>query len=329
MKIKIVDSMKGFSHKPGHEVMLPGTSLAIKAFPTKIECRDLASGKKTSFAWNVQRGVHPFTVEQDLEKKQVLIYGEAVDGYFRLRIEAKEGSAYVVVEKGASLSKGDRILLMEEILEETSPFLEKIFLGSNKQKNMDRIRERVALSEILPYCFYLGQMTPKGEVVEGGMLNHLRKGLWQELYLAGFSSGFVPRLVDEEFQGIVPQEKEEGGSSLFLLSEAAKAIRALFFQENGDKCFFLPELPAKLVSGRMVGIKTEKGHLIDIEWTKGKLRKICLEAQSADTIYPIFPKEIKECRLKRKKNEKGQKLYPGEPLIFQAKERIWLDLFQK
>lgn len=333
MKIKIVDPMRGFSHNPGHEVMLPGTAVAIKAFPTRIECRDLLLGKEAVFSWTMKRSIHPFTVEQDLEKKQILIYGEADSGYFRLRIDVEEANVYLTVEKApvekTSLSKGDKILLMEGIAEEKTPFIERLFLGCNKQKNMDRMRERVSLAEILPYWFYLGQITPKVEITEGALLNHLRKGLWQELYMAGFSSGFVPRAIDEQFQGIIKEESENPKNPLFLLGEGAVEIRSMFFQEQEQKYFFLPNLPSKLVSGRIVGIRTAKGHRIDIEWTKGKLRKIYLEIEGEDTIQPIFPKEIKECRLRRKKNEKGEKLHSQDRITVQAKEKIWIDLFQK
>jgi hypothetical protein len=335
--------MKSFSHNPGHQLMLPGTSVALKVFPTRIECKDLIDEKSACFTWKMQRSLTPFTVEQDLEKKQVLIYGEDALGYFRFRIEAKEGSLYLFVEKApiagfsldgfAPLHKGDKALLMEGVLQTTELFLERLFLGCNKEKKIDKIRERCNCAEILPLWFYLGQMTPKTAPVDGAARTLLLQGkertdAFLELYLSRFSAGLSPRMNDEEFQGILPLEEKEG-SPLFLLSEGAAYIRSLFFEEVLGKYHFLPSLPSKLVVGKMVGVRTEASHLIDIEWTKNKLRRICIHIQREETIYPVFPKDIQECRLKRKIREKGAILRAGESFEGKVGEKIWLDRFQK
>ncbi len=344
MKITIEDRLQAFSHKPGHEVLVPGTYYKLTVYPTCLECMDLCGTKKASFSWDLKGPIYPFTVEQDLEKSCVRIYGQSAQGYFRFLVKAEEGNIVILVEKvpaeGTTLEKGKSILI-EEVVTKKPFSLERLFLGNSKQKDQDCIRTRRDLSEVLPYWFFLGQMTPEVKEKEGEM-SHLLDlvklkvedkekdvdALLLSTYLAGFCSGFVPRAQDEEFQGIVPVEKKKGITALALLSKGALQIRSLFFQEKEGVYHFLPCLPSQFPAGKMVGVKTVDGSTIDIEWTKHQMRRICISIQKVGELNCTFSFGIKRYRIRRSLKDKGTTLQVGESFKVRTGDVLWLDRFQ-
>jgi hypothetical protein len=344
MKISIVDRLKAFSHSPGHKVMIPGTQFIVQVFPTFLECVDLVSLKKVPFSWDLKGPIQPFTVEQDLEKSCVRIYGESVQGYFRFIVKAEGNKIILDVErapeKETNLKKGE-IVLVEDVTVQNPLFLERLFLGSSKQKDVDAMRMRRNLSELLPVWFFIGQMTPPLEEEKGEMTNLLDlidekiadkdksvDLLLLKTYLAGFSSGFVPRAHDDEFQGIIPEEKSRSLTALPLLSKGALLLRSLFFQEKEGVYHFLPCLPSKFPSGKMVGVKTEDGSTIDIEWTKYQIRRICISIQKEGELQATFNFGIKRYRIRRGLKDKGRVLQVGETLKVRRGDVLWLDCFQ-
>lgn len=344
MKISIVDRLRAFSHNPGHEVMIPGTDLKVRVFPTRLECLDLYGVKKGFFSWDVKGPVFPFTVEQDLEKSCVRIYGESVKGYFRFLLKQEEDKIIVCIEKAPVENidcKQDKIILVENVLVKKDHATERLFLGNTKQKDVDFMRRRRDLSEILPFWFFLGQMTPEVKEEPGEMMRLLDQissrienkdksvdFFLLSAYLAGLSSGFVPRAQDEEFQGIVRVEKKEGLSAMSFLSMGSFLIRSLFFQEKMGVYHFLPCLPSKFPAGKMVGIKTSDGNIIDIEWTKHQMRRICIFPQKDGEIRFTFPFGIKRYRVRKNLKDRGSIRQIEETFVVKALEVLWLDRFQ-
>ncbi len=344
MKITIVDRLKAFSHRPGHEVLVPGSLCKLRVFPTFLECIDLCSLKEGSFSWDLKGPIYPFTVEQDLEKSCVRIYGESLQGYFRFVVKAEEDKIVLLVEKAPlkeTILKKDKIVLLEGILIKKPSFFEKLFLGNNKQKDMDFMRVRRDLSELLPFWFFLGQMTPAIEEKEGEMthlltlinqkIEHKDKSvdaLLLSTYLAGFSLGFIPRAQDVEFQGIVPMEKEKNLTALALLSKGSFSLRSLFFQEKEGVYHFLPCLPSKFPAGKMIGVKTIDGSTIDIEWTKHQMRRICIAIEKVGELKCTFTFGVKRYRIRRNLKDKGTVLQVGEAFKVRTGDVLWLDCFQ-
>ncbi|MES2198906.1 MAG: hypothetical protein V4489_01895 [Chlamydiota bacterium] len=343
MKITIVDRLQAFSHRPGHEVMVPGTHFKLRVFPTLLECLDLCSLKKTSFAWDLKGPIYPFTVEQDLEKSCVRIYGESVQGYFRFVVRLEDDKIVLLVEKAPlkeTMLKKDRIVLVEGVVGKKNPPLEKLFLGNNKQKDVDGMRVRRDLSELLPFWFFLGGMTPEVEEEKGEMTHLLDlidekienrdksvDTLFLSTYLAGLSSGFVPRAHDDEFQGIIPIETK-ALSALSILYRGSLSIRSLFFQEKEGIYHFLPCLPSQFPAGKMVGVKSLDGSTIDIEWTKHMIRRIQISIQKVGELNCTFNFGIKRYRVRRNLKDKGTILQVGETLKVRTGDTLWLDCFQ-
>src|SRR3989339_1089623 len=150
MKIEIADRLKAFSHSPGHSFIVPGTRFSIQAFPTALFFSQ-EEGKATGLHMNLKGPVNPFTIEQDLEAKVIRIYGEALQGYFRLSVKAEENKLMLFFEKtpptGIVIGErvffsGDFLEIANDILVFKEPFQERLFLGSSKKKESDQIRQR-------------------------------------------------------------------------------------------------------------------------------------------------------------------------------------------
>ncbi len=340
--IQIADRPKFFSHAPGHYAFIPGTGIRVKAFPTALFFTDEA-GFELELTLDLQGPVDPFTVEQDLEKRQLRIYGEAKQGYFRLSLAAEENTLVLRFEKTPSSGilvgkktfvSGDTLEIAKDIVVSKEPFEERLFLGSSKKKDLDLIRLRKDLREVFPIWYFLGKITPSKEqkpfpLLEEAIASKDKKKV-QELflhtYLAHFSCALVPRKEDEEKQGLL--SLTEIASS--LLQQGASYIRSLFFQEKEDGFHILPCLIPLFVCGKMIQIRTESGCLIDIEWTKHRLRRMSIKVEKDQTLNLHFPSDVESFRVKTSSKDRG-KILPGKgsQIAVKAGDLLWFDLFQK
>ncbi len=347
MKIAICDRLRSFSHKSGHQMIVPGTLVELQVFATELLWGPLEREKK-SISLDLKGPMNPFTVEQDLEGKLVRIYGQSQTGYFRMSVQVeKMGFLLLRFEKTPPLGipaifqgesmcffSGDTFpLCVVENSERTSQ--EKLFLGLSKQKEWERMRDRKDLREILPLWHALGNTIPEEEgektffpALEEAIAKQEKQKVYDLLllsYLVHFSAGLFPRREDAEKQGIPPLVE----STKNLLSQGAKKIRSLFFQEQEEGWYFLPCLPSQFVCGKMTDIQTKNGSRIDLEWTKHRLRKMRIRVEQEQEICLYFPKEIKSFRMKRSFRDRGQIVsVPGSSFIVPEGE-VWLDLFQK
>lgn len=341
MKIEITDRLRPFSHTPGHSVMIPGTHYSLKAFPVALYIYD-KEGKETELLLSLKGPIDPFTVEQDLSAKLVRIYGDSLEGYFRLAFKVEDKNLRLFFEKtpAAGISIGERVFLSGDFLEiaqniqVSDPFQEKLFLGSSKQKDMDLIRLRKDLREVFPLWYHLGAITPERETtsclkLEEAILKKDKKeieALFYHTYLAHFSKGLVPRKEDTDKQGLSPLMT----FSENLLFHGFTSIRSLFFQEKEDGFYLLPCLLPSFVCGKLIQVRSKNGCVFDLEWTKGRLRRVCIHVEKDQEINLHLPKDIESFRLKTFFKDRG-KVISSKEAKFPAKagSLLWLDLFQK
>jgi len=341
MRIRVQDRLKPFSHKPGHETLIPGTYCSVACFPAFLECTDLTDMRKKSVVLPVKGPVSGFTVESDLEKRLVLIYGMSEEGYFRFVLKAEEDEVLFLVEKDPSASIEKKIVLIKGIQTTEKASTETLFLGSTKAKDLDKIRERRDLFEILPLWYQIGQITPEVKEEKGKMLSFLEtcqtkiekkdkeaKSSVLSLYLAGLSAGFVPRSTDTEFQGIIETSKSEPLSVIGILPSGASMIRSVFFLEKEGKYFFHPYLPPSFIVGKMIGVKTTDGDRFDFEWTKGRMRKVSVICPKQKTVTCVFPSALKRYRVRKNLKDKGKILKNGESFTVNQGETLFLDRFE-
>jgi hypothetical protein len=350
MNIDIADRLKPFSHTPGHEAIIPGTTWKAKVFPTALLLEDVQSNQKKELFWDLKGPMKDFTVEEDLEGKSLRIHGQSLFGYFRLVLR-KEGTSLVLnFEKtpaqGIAASglvetvfqRGD-VLSLEKDLEICKPLSkERLFLGVSKQKEWGSIRKRRDLKEILPLWHRSGLIAPCKEIKNKWACllkqaitkkqSEEASDLLLQTYLAHFSEGLVPRKRDEEFQGIGFLE-EQISSAYHLLAEGSFLIRSLFFQETEESISILPCLPREFVSGKMIHIQAKNGSTFHLEWTKHKLRRMCIKSMDSSSLKLCFPKEIQSYRKKTSLKDPGKILGRDDLIEVSKGETVWLDLFQK
>lgn len=315
MTIKIRAKLRPFSHTPGAACVIPGTCSVIEAFPTRLRI----DGREVLL--NLTGPVKGFTLQQDLERHCVFVFGTAKEGYFRLRVDGGR----IQVEKGPLDDVQIPILC-----EPNAPF-ERLSLGSHKTQDWDSVQKRCDLKEILPILFCLGQKLPPippQKLTGTARLLEFpedRKELAEALesfVKAAFTQILVPRLIDDQYQGLAPDEAA-AGNRFFLLQEGAKRIRALFFHQNERRLALLPNLPIPFDAGRMIGIKAPGIGEIDFEWSKKSLRRLILRASTSGEVLFDLQSAIKTFRVGKRRRQKA-----GEPLLIEAGKTYFLDRFE-
>jgi len=320
MHIDIALRFKPFSHEPGTTCLIPGTSWRVQAFPTLIRFFG-PNGENLEHRFLHKDIVEGFTVEQDLEKKEIRIFGRPKLSCRIAQGKVWEGKQLVLeLPHSASLDKIDRFSM-----------------GVHKAQEWEGIRRRLDLTEILPLWFHLGQMTPAKESQKKGTLLLLEECLkfravkdklqleksLKHLFLSGFGRMFDPRVHDPEHRGIVSNTEEDSGAALALLREGSRLIRSLLFTQNEKRWQILPCLLPHFHSGRF------QGELLDLEWSNTKLKKIVLHSPCDQEVILEWPSDLKTCRMRNNTKEKGRVLSREEPLFLSKNHIIYLDRFER
>jgi len=355
MKIEIDNRLSPYSHTPGAAALIPGSSWSMRAFPTRLEFENLISREKKAFDLELTGLMENFTLVQDLEKRALIFFGSAKEGYVRLMVTHKDKALQIHAKRtpASGITIGKRTLKPKELLTIAvseqgflAPFIENLALGCHKAQDMGLMRRRLELDEILPFWFRLGQLTPATPCVqEEGTLTLLhpiaeriaaKEKLtilepFKQLFLAGFTDLFVPRLVDEQYQGIAPllDSPSANLSPLTLLTEGAQLIRSIFFHQKETEMAFLPCLPPDLHAGRMLNIHAQSLLTCDMEWSKKTLRRLIIRPLKSIEIQPIFQKKIKTYRLRASGSDRGSTCKADETLQLKKGLAIWLDHFEK
>jgi len=330
MKITIAERLRPFSHLPGASCVIPWSTYKFQAFPAKLIFENLRTFEKHEVPLNWKGPVKEFTLELDLEKGVVWVYGKTVDGHRRVCIQMQE--AGIAIDKKVVVSAA-RLM--------THP-IERLSLGMSKKLDWELVARRQEMAEILPVWFRLGQMvTSSGNAKVGtaSLLQECEKldvaETYLKLFLTGFEGILCPRLSDTSHQGIIPEGKFSE-SPLILLAEGVKYIRALFFKETDQGTAqgweFLPCLSPEFHAGRVVELTTKAGDKIDFEWSKKSLQKGVIHAESSREIFLSIPKPFKFCRLRTSpgaKGEKGSRHFFEKPLRLSSGQKLFLDRFEK
>ncbi|HUD01958.1 MAG TPA: hypothetical protein VMR37_06495, partial [Rhabdochlamydiaceae bacterium] len=185
MKITITERLKPFSHLPGASCVIPWSGWKVQAFPTLLIFEDLLSLQKHEYRLEWKGPVLDFTLELDLEKGVVWVYGRTAEGYRRICIE--------MLETGIAIDK-KVVVPGSQVLPHS---LERLSLGMSKALDWEQVRRRHEMAEILPIWFRLGQMVPR----QSGRVNLLHEcekteieALYLKLFLAGFEGILCPRI---------------------------------------------------------------------------------------------------------------------------------------
>jgi hypothetical protein len=333
LSIDIAVRLHPLMHQPGVTCLIPRSELSVQVFPALIRLGDLE--------WHLplKGPIQGFTVEQDLEKGAVHVFGRAAQGFFRYCISREDEGIRISFEKDFE---------KEVFIPKSSPrgqgSRERLSLGMHRSQDWAGVQRRRDLREIFPAWLRLSQMLPPvGEGAPLFLLKRCREVItcrdreslvpaFLNFFDAHFSGILAPRLFDDQFQGLVPEQEifPDGLSPLFLLKESGALIRELFFKEGEESLALLPCLPPEFHSGRFISITTAQGDSIDIEWSKKLLRRAIIRAASQRTLSLGLQKEIQTFRLRRSlRKEQGVVLTRDDPLFLERGETLYLDRFQK
>ena len=315
MKIAIAQKLRPFSHTPGMACLIPGTCSIIEAFPTFLRFHNF------EYAIDVKGPVKGFTLLQDLEKNCVFIFGKPQEKFYRFRLVASEGGFTLFSEKTK-----ERHFFAAPIEFYIPPIWERLSLGSHKAQDWDLVTRRFDLKEILPVLFGLGQkiplIAPQPFIGTGRLLNanHL-----ENFCRVAFSQILIPRLKDEQHLGLVPNTSVSG-NPCFLLQEAVKLIRSLFFFQNERRLDFLPT--TLFAEGRFNRIQAAGVGEIDLEWASQRIRRVVIRASQSGEVVLKFSKEVRAFRTTSSVSIKGKKTLRDEPLVLVSGNTYCLDNFQ-
>lgn len=335
-RIAVAQRLQPFSHVAGTKVVLPGSTCQLTIYPTLI----LIDRQEISIP--LTGPVDDFTVQLDLEKGLVKVWGHYLEGFLRYKIQATtEGSFAITTEK----SPVDN-LFPENIQTIYNPqSTERLSLGNNKAQDWELVARRADICELFPFWFRLGQLLPdfpldttagtasllgicKERISEKDKLKICPSFL--NLFRTGFEGILSPRLIDTQHQGFLLKVPgaDFKGSSFALLTEGSKVIRSLFFNQNENQIQILPLLPPEFHSGRFVNISCGMFGTLDIEWTKKSIRRMVCHSRSNSEILFLFPKEINTFRLCERKNHNGEIISAGSPVSLQEGISYLFDNFK-
>lgn len=340
MKLDIAARLHPYSHRPGTSVVLPGSSLRAQFFPTRIVVEGMA--KQRVLEIPVTGPVEEFTVQQDLERGEVAVWGRAREGFFRLHMRASHQAPEGFLVAAEKMPEG--CVVAWEHMERLGPVetdrkgLARLSLGSHKAQDWELLHRREDFAELLPIWHRLGQMVPQGTcevfadcaaALERRDAVGVMKGL-RAVFLASFDGIFAPRFEDTLYQGIALPRVPEGvvRSPLSLLSHGSELIGTLFVQVSSDVVELLPVLPPQFHAGRFVGVSCGWGK-ISVEWTKKAVRRAVLEADRDTTVSIQGRSQQKSCRIRTSTKDRGVRYLLGTPLSLLAGTTYWLDNFEK
>ena len=352
MKITIAERLHPFSHKPGMSCVLPKSYWKVEVFPSLLRFQSLLNpNKKIEYVLGIVGPILDFTAEVDLEKGQIRVFGKTQTGYLRYIITKKTDGIALFFEKVPEKMSKEAILLA------TSPesdsvvqLTERLSLGAHTSQDMDLIKRRKDLREIFPLWLRLSQLLPQhSEPIEPigtfrlllscqESINRAEKltilPAFTQLFQTALTGILSPRLIDEEYQGIlaIGEIIPNSMTPLPILIEGGRLIRSLFFQESGRHLQFLPCLPPDFTSGRFTGIQTQNQEQISFEWSKHQIKKVIIQTQEASCVTLQFPKMIRSFRLRTSLRESGvkKKNQDGQfELELHSNKTLLLDRFEK
>lgn len=355
MKIEIAGQLKPFSHEPPIHCLLPYSDVGMIVYPAHLTLISLSHPSlKMELDLSVVGPIYDFTVTVELQSGKVIVFGTAKTGFFRYVLRQKEEGIAFILEKGKTLTiSGDLSLIVTPKQPVLLPFKgtsrvkpsERLACGVNKSSDWNAVVRRRDFLEIFPFWLKMGRSAPEfpthqtvgaftllqncADLVKRKQKEGLLEA-FSDLFQVAFTGIFFPHAEDPRHQGILKENKIPKVNPLPLLTESAKLIFSLFFEEDKDRLSFLPCLPSHFTVGRMTGIITCHQDLISFEWTKYTLRKLVIEVRHPRTVELQFPKSIKSCRVRRSLREKGTRAQAvqGQLKTHLPEGKIYFDRFE-
>lgn len=350
MQISLVNRFKPYSHIPGTACLIPGTTYGVKVFPIYLVFFDLLSNEIMGHIDLGFKGpVKDFTVQADLERGRIRVWGVSEEGYFRYSLfQSADNVLTLTFEKtpiespvklfNLKIVQGDAENLARDLPKKKK--LARLSLGNNRSQDWDLIRRRNDIAEILPYWFAVSQWTyyeQKTQESQSSLLKNCQEAVtlhnpeaikpaFLNLFLGGFSGIFVPQSYDLHHLGFAVPIHDENRNSLILLSEGSNYIEKMFFSTGSDQMNILPCLSPEFHAGRMVDIPFNGG-FAHLEWTKKKIHRMMLQTGEIQGITVNFQK-IDSYRLRTSEQDRGKRLKNQTELFLEPQKVYFFDRFE-
>lgn len=195
----------------------------------------------------------------------------------------------------------------------------QLYLGVDKKPEIEKIRTRLDLKEILPYLYRISSYYKENKssshplVKDWDSLGDKKKleNTLHKIYLALFNKGFCPRVSDDEYQGITLPFQ---GNSLEIAAALYSRIRKLFISYEKGTLFLLPTLLPTLNIGRMT--QEDFGHFtVSFLWKGGEVKRCILHVKEKLTLALQTP-HTKKFRYKGKICSLGEEISLEKGLHF-------------
>lgn len=352
MHITIAERFRPFSHAYKTVCILPQSDLRFEIFPAQLFVSDLSKATpKPCYAIPlvVNGPVTDFTVMQDLEKGCLKVWGRSQKGYFRYRIDAAvtEAGFTITIEKSddeAIFSQVPQGLIAEGTTK-VKPEAERLSFGVTKKADWTLVDRRSQLSEILPFWFRLGQLTPSvsDHAVGTVSLFHPLESAFdsrdrlafakalKNLYLAGFEGMLACSLEDVAHHGFsLPQVPENCDfSPLLLLTKGATFIKRMLVNLiSSDTIDILPCLIPELHAGRYCNVVVGDIGTLDLEWSKKQARRMIFSSEKDQTVTFNFQKDLNSFRMRPINSQVATTKACGEAITFAKGVTYFFDNFK-
>lgn len=307
---------------------IPGSHLYAQVFPTR---------------WRVFSSSHQLIDEGDLfvsgPLKRFCVFQNLHRGGLAV---VSEKYKYYLLPSGQCVSSLRGSL---PPVRNTEPLLS---LGVYKHADLHKMRHRRDIREILPFWFRLAVMTPAGEGVHVGsasLLTDLDQKVQERrkvelcsallcFYLAGMSENLLPRVYDDEYQGLLasPDHIVREEIPFSLLHKSASVLQSIFIDVRKEEIGVLPALPPELPCGRFLNIPLPGIGRVSLEWSKKVIRRVCLHAEATTHIRFTFSSSLSTCRLRhwdKKQMLSSSSFSLRESMEIKSATTYLLDCFQK
>ncbi|MFA6916254.1 MAG: hypothetical protein WC222_07640 [Parachlamydiales bacterium] len=305
MHIEIAQRLQAHSHQKGARFYLPWADCEVIVYPAFLEVPSLG---KIDLPF--KGPIAQITTALDLERGKLEIFGSAQNGYQHVPVHYDSNTSKLFTEQGSIEvpSKKDKFIPKE-----------KISFGSHKAQNWNKMLLRNDPAEWLPHWHRMAQWA--GDITQ--TIESEDSRLWDQYELC-FQDYFVhetdlwKKMAVEAPSFLAPSP----------LIQGAAHLRSMLFRERKGQLFLLNHLPEGLVCGRYINAVFSWG-TVDMEWSKGLVRRIIIRAEKNQEIELNFPKAIKHYRLCNSftKNVLTNENY--KPITLTAQTEYYLDRFEK
>src|SRR5262245_38465972 len=143
MKIKIAERLRPFSHLSGTCCVIPFTAIRLQIFPTLIRLFRYDENPLPTYLGEVSLHltgpIKDFTMQQDLEKGGIKVWGKSLEGFFRYAIFPVEDTLHLKFDRkvdctpSLSYTQKENEFIFSLPIKTFSPELnERLSLGNHK-----------------------------------------------------------------------------------------------------------------------------------------------------------------------------------------------------